>query len=63
VRVVSKILRKKLTQLTEKAALTDEETLEEVLDCLTQHISIDTQGAFDQRDLFQILVFGGQQQR
>lgn len=55
-RVVSKILRKKLTQLTEKAALTDEETLEEVLDCLTQHISIDTQGAFDQRDLFQILV-------
>ncbi len=39
-RVVSKILRKKLTQLTEKAALTDEETLEEVLDCLTQHIAI-----------------------
>ena len=55
-RVVSKILREKLTQLTEKVALTDEETLEEVLDCLTQHISIDTQGAFDQRDLFQILV-------
>ena len=45
-----------MTQLTEKAALTDEETLEEVLDCLTQHISIDTQGAFDQKDLFQILV-------
>ncbi|WP_228060808.1 hypothetical protein [Coleofasciculus sp. LEGE 07092] len=45
-----------MTQLTEKPALTDEETLEEVLDCLTEHISVDTQGAFDQRDLFQILV-------
>ena len=45
-----------MTQLTQQAALTDEETLEEVLDCLTQYVSIDTQGAFDQRDLFQILV-------
>jgi putative transposase len=26
------------------------------LKCLTEHISIDTQGAFDQKDLFQILV-------
>lgn len=45
-----------MTQITEKVALTDEETLEEVLNCLTEHISIDTQGAFDQKDLFQILV-------
>lgn len=45
-----------MTLLTEKVALTDEETLEEVLDCLMEHISIDTQGAFNQKDLFQILV-------
>lgn len=45
-----------MTSLTEKVALTDEETLAEVLDCLTKHISIDTQGAFDQKDLFQILI-------
>jgi hypothetical protein len=45
-----------LNKFTEKAALTDSETLEEVLKCLTEHISIDTQGAFDQKDLFQILV-------
>ena len=45
-----------MNKFTEKAALTDSETLEEVLNCLTEHISIDTQGAFDQKDLFQILV-------
>lgn len=45
-----------MNKFTEKAALTDSETLEEVLKCLTEHIFIDTQGAFDQKDLFQILV-------
>ncbi len=45
-----------MTKTTKKVALTDEDTLEEVLNCLTEHISIDTQGAFDQKDLFQILV-------
>ncbi len=46
-RVISKISGEKLSQLTEKQkpALTDSETLEEVLECLTEHISVDTQGA------------------
>ena len=44
------------TDLNEIPILTDKETLEEVVDCLSQHISIDTEGAFNQTDLFNILV-------
>jgi putative transposase len=45
-----------LTTSTEKAVLTDKDTLKEVIDCLTEHISIKTQGACTQTDLFNILV-------
>ena len=41
---------------TEQVVLTDSETLSEVLDCLTENISLHTQGAFDKRKLFEILV-------
>ncbi|MDF5726717.1 MAG: hypothetical protein PUP92_01430 [Rhizonema sp. PD38] len=37
-------------------ALTDSETLDEVLECLSENISIETQGACDQKTLFEILV-------
>ena len=45
-----------MTTSTEKAVLNDEETLKEVIDCLTENISIKTQGACNQTDLFNILV-------
>ena len=45
-----------MNNLTEKAVLSDKETLKEVIDCLTEHISIETQGDFKQTDLFNILV-------
>jgi putative transposase len=44
-----------LTTSTENAVLTDKDTLKEVIDCLTEHISIETQGAFNQTDLLNIL--------
>ncbi len=47
---------KNSTDLNEVPVLTDKETLEEVVDCLSQHISIETKGAFNQTDLFNILV-------
>ena len=47
---------KNSTDLNEVPVLTDKETLEEVVDCLSQHISIETEGAFNQTDLFNILV-------
>ena len=45
-----------MTTSTQKAVLSDEDTLKEVIDCLTEHISIKTQGACNQTDLFNILV-------
>ena len=45
-----------MTNSTEKAVLTAQDTLKQVIDCLTQHISIKTQGACNQTDLFNILV-------
>lgn len=45
-----------MTTLTENAVLTDKNTLKEVINCLTEHISIETQGAFNQTDLFNILI-------
>lgn len=41
---------------SEHLALTDSETLEEVLECLAENFSIKTQGGFDQQTLFEILV-------
>ncbi|MEL6165699.1 MAG: hypothetical protein AAFR37_18755 [Cyanobacteria bacterium J06628_3] len=40
----------------EQLALTDSETLEEVLECLSKNFSIESQGACDQQTLFEILV-------
>lgn len=45
-----------MTNSTENAVLTDKDTLKEVLDCLSEHISIKTQGGFNQTDLFNILI-------
>lgn len=36
--------------------LTDSETLKETLECLAENLSIETQGACDQKTLFEILV-------
>ena len=41
---------------TSAAVLRDTETLEEVIDCLTEHLEIPMQGACDQKTLFEILV-------
>ncbi|MGK7936015.1 MAG: hypothetical protein AB4206_09490 [Xenococcaceae cyanobacterium] len=45
-----------MTTLAENAVLTDKDTLKEVINCLTEHISIGTQGGFNQTDLFNILI-------
>lgn len=45
-----------MTFPSENLALTDSETLEEVLECLAENFSIKTQGGFDQQTLFEILV-------
>ena len=41
---------------TEQLALTDSETLDEVLECLSENFSIESQGACNQQTLFEILV-------
>ena len=45
-----------MSKFSEEPVLTDNEIREEVIECLSEHISIDTQGAFNQEDLFNILV-------
>lgn len=45
-----------MTFSSEQLALTDLETLDEVLECLAENFSIETQGACDQQTLFEILV-------
>lgn len=45
-----------MSKFSEEPVLTDNEIREEVIECLAEHISIDTQGAFNQEDLFNILV-------
>ncbi len=47
---------KKLTKISSKAVLTDEETLKEVVDHLQKNISIKTQRDSQQNHLFNILV-------
>ena len=49
---------KKATQgeSTEELVLTDSETLDDVIQCLVENFSIETQGACDQQTLFEILV-------
>ncbi len=36
--------------------LTDEHTLDEVIDCLLEHVSIDMQGQCDEETVFTVLV-------
>jgi hypothetical protein len=36
--------------------LTDSKTLEEVVNCLTEHIPIKTQGEYEQQNIFEILI-------
>ena len=49
-------MKKNLNDFPPQLALTASETLTETIDCLTQHISLDAQGACDTESLFQILV-------
>lgn len=41
---------------TEEPILTDLETLDEVIECLVENFSIESQGVCDQQTLFEILV-------
>jgi putative transposase len=36
--------------------LTDDKTLKEVVNCLTEHLSITTQGKCNQQTIFEILI-------
>jgi len=45
-----------LSNLSEHIAITDSETLDEVMNCLSKHINISTQGAYNQDYLLKILV-------
>jgi IS4 transposase len=45
-----------LTVSSEQLVLTDLETLDEVLECLIENFSIETQGVCDQQTLFEILI-------
>ncbi len=47
---------KKLPNLSEQFAITDAETLDEVMNCLSRHLNISTQGADDRDYLLKILV-------
>ncbi|BAZ04326.1 hypothetical protein NIES3974_09590 [Calothrix sp. NIES-3974] len=47
-------LAKKMTISSKQLVLTDSETLDEVLKCLAENFSIETQGAYDQQSLFEI---------
>ncbi len=41
---------------TEKAALTEKETLKEVIECLREYIPIETKSASSQEDLYNIII-------
>ncbi|MDF5707023.1 MAG: hypothetical protein PUP90_04890 [Nostoc sp. S4] len=45
-----------MTFLSEQLAITDSETLNEVIECLLENFSIETQGVCDQQTLFEILI-------
>ncbi len=45
-----------MTKVSQEPVLTDNDIREEVIECLAEHISINAQGAFNQKDLFNILV-------
>ncbi|MDJ0692544.1 MAG: hypothetical protein QNJ41_29180 [Xenococcaceae cyanobacterium MO_188.B32] len=41
---------------TEKAALTDQETRKQVIECFRKHIPIETKSASSQEDLYNIII-------
>lgn len=45
-----------MTNFPLKLALNAQETLEETINCLSEHILLKTEGAFDVQSLFQVLV-------
>jgi putative transposase len=45
-----------MTTINPSILLTELETLQETIDCLRQNIPLETQGAFNASDLYQILV-------
>lgn len=45
-----------MTIVSEELALTDSETLDEIIECLMENFSIETQGLCDQQTLFEILI-------
>ena len=53
---VSSLTKATQGESTEELVLTDSETLDEVIQCLVENFSIETQGACDQQTLFEILV-------
>jgi IS4 transposase len=53
---VSSGKKAKKSEFTEEPILTDSETLNEVIECLVENFSIETQGACDQQTLFEILI-------
>ncbi|QHG14822.1 hypothetical protein [Nostoc sp. ATCC 53789] len=46
----------KRSESTEEPILTDSKTLNEVIECLVENFSIETQGRCDQKTLFEILI-------
>lgn len=44
------------SSLSSTPALTDEGTLESVIDCLSKHLSVEMDGGYTVRELFEILV-------
>lgn len=53
---VSSRQKAKRSESTEEPILTDSETLDEVIECLVENFSIETQGVCDQQTLFEILI-------
>jgi len=53
---VSSPRKAEASEFTEELALTDSETLDEVIECLVENFSIETQGICDQQTLFKILI-------
>ena len=53
---VSPLTEAARSEFTEELALTDSETLDEVIECLVENFSIETQGVCDQKTLLEIVL-------
>ena len=53
---VSSLGKTKRSESTEEPILTDSETLDQVIECLVENLSIETQGVCEQKTLFEILI-------